>query len=317
MTPRHQHGAALLLIMMMLVVAALSWGVNYLNKSGGELKAAREAKTTEALALAKAAVIAESLSSTNPGRLICPEDTTVIGTPLEGQARGACSNTALTIGRLAWRSLGAGDLRDGDGNALWYVYSPGFQASPINTDTPAQLLLDGRAMVAIIFSPGPTLTGQNRPAASAIPNVTAYLDGENANGDFIFTSPSDNQNINDRAIGITKDELFVSLAGRVVATARGVDTANGLRQYFAGNGNNLPWAASATDGSQQANLAQGFLPDADLNYPDAGSYWIHPPPPVANRNDWLRLIQYQRISSNRAKLWIPSAGGKEYFYDFP
>lgn len=98
---------------------------------------------------------------------------------------------ATVIGRFPWRSLGIAALRDGHGECLWYVVSGGHQriqqASPMNWDTLAHLdlkiadgtvtlaalLTDAQAHdrpVAIIFSPGPTLSGQDR-AKSAADNV--------------------------------------------------------------------------------------------------------------------------------------------------
>lgn len=95
------------------------------------------------------------------------------------------------IGRLPWRSLGVAALRDGHGECLWYVVSGGHQriqqTSPMNWDTLAHLdlktangsaalaalLTDAQAHdrpVAIIYSPGPTLSGQDR-AKSADDNV--------------------------------------------------------------------------------------------------------------------------------------------------
>lgn len=87
------------------------------------------------------------------------------------------------IGRFPWRSLGISALRDGHGECLWYVVSGGHQriqqSSPMNWDTLAHLdlkiasgsaalaalLTDAQAHdrpVAIIYSPGPTLSGQDR-----------------------------------------------------------------------------------------------------------------------------------------------------------
>lgn len=95
------------------------------------------------------------------------------------------------IGRFPWRSLGIAALRDGHGECLWYVVSGGHQrnqpGTPMNWDTLAHLDLqtaDGSAAlaalltdaqaherpVAIIYSPGPTLSGQDR-GKSADDNV--------------------------------------------------------------------------------------------------------------------------------------------------
>lgn len=95
---------------------------------------------------------------------------------------------ATVIGRLPWRTLGVGPLRDGQGECLWYAISGSHQRqqrlSPMNWDTLSQLEVvavpssDALASklisriasphdrpMAIIFSPGPVLSGsQNRGA---------------------------------------------------------------------------------------------------------------------------------------------------------
>ncbi|MDP2825972.1 MAG: hypothetical protein Q8O52_25190 [Sulfuritalea sp.] len=103
---------------------------------------------------------------------------------------GNNANVAV-IGRFPWRSLGVAALRDGHGECLWYIVSGGHQriqqASPMNWDSLAHLYLktaNGSAElvplltdaptherpVAIIFSPGPRLSDQDR-AKSADDNV--------------------------------------------------------------------------------------------------------------------------------------------------
>ena len=96
------------------------------------------------------------------------------------------------IGRFPWRTLGTGPLRDGHGECLWYALSGSHQriqqASPMNWDTLSQfniVIADGTAAmksaiasahdqpVAVIFSPGPPLDGQNRsPSTTDLSLVT-------------------------------------------------------------------------------------------------------------------------------------------------
>ncbi|MCX7148630.1 MAG: hypothetical protein NTY05_04340 [Rhodocyclales bacterium] len=95
-----------------------------------------------------------------------------------------------SIGRFPWRTLGTGPLRDGNGECLWYAVSGSHQriqrASPMNWDTLSQMdvvVANGTtAMVsaissahdrpiAVIFSPGPPLAGQDR-STSATDSVT-------------------------------------------------------------------------------------------------------------------------------------------------
>lgn len=93
---------------------------------------------------------------------------------------GNALNTTV-IGRLPWRTLGIEPLRDGNGECLWYAVSGSHQrqqlTSPMNWDTLAHLdvvVANGSASlaavlasaherpVAVIFSPGTSLPGQNR-----------------------------------------------------------------------------------------------------------------------------------------------------------
>lgn len=136
---------------------------------------------------------------------------------------GAFPATIETIiGRFPWRTLGTGPLRDGNGECLWYIVSAGHKSlginpAPMNWDTLGQLdivVANGETSmqsalasahdrpIAIIFSPGPPLAGQNRsnsttdvvsecggnydaknyldPAsATALGGVTNYLAGTN------------------------------------------------------------------------------------------------------------------------------------------
>src|SRR5690606_23241172 len=52
----------------------------------------------------------------------------------------SCSKTGgTTLGRLPWKTLGLPDLRDGDGERLWYAVSENFKNNPrSNCDFPGQ-----------------------------------------------------------------------------------------------------------------------------------------------------------------------------------
>lgn len=127
------------------------------------------------------------------------------------------------VGRFPWRTLGVPPLRDANGECLWMMVSAlhrriqGPNPLPMNFDTLGQLdvvVADGTAglntildnahqrPVAVIFSPGPQLPGQDRSAttehdvsecggnydaknyldpdvAAALANTSNYLDGTN------------------------------------------------------------------------------------------------------------------------------------------
>jgi len=115
-----------------------------------------------------------------------PDDLT--SQKLEGCDAANFSGNAIdttVVGRLPWRTLGLPPLRDGDGECLWYAVSGSHQrqqrASPMNWDSLAHLdvvVADGSGTlanaiasahdrpVAVIFSAGPPLTGQDRSTAA-------------------------------------------------------------------------------------------------------------------------------------------------------
>lgn len=259
-----QRGAALLIFMLIAIIAALSFLLNNLITRS----AARDNLTTmQTLAQAKEALIGWSAfrASTGvtgtPGMLPCPEDTTLIGLPTEGSALASCSNSVPVVGRLPWRTLGLPDLRDDAGEKLWYALSPGFRNSPINSDTPAQLTIDGIASsaVAIIFSAGPPLSGQSRPLPTAAtpPDVTQYLDLVNSSGSSSFVSTGSAGLFNDRIIAVTHRDLFNVVEKRV-----GREVRQALLNHFCGVGNFNDTGACITGGGNR------FFPrPADFNDP--------------------------------------------------
>jgi hypothetical protein len=94
---------------------------------------------------------------------------------------GSVASNYTVVGRFPWRVLGTEPIRDGYGECLWYVISGSHKrtqpVSPMNWDTLGQLDIVvanstntlGSILtsahdrpVAIIFSPGPALPGQDR-----------------------------------------------------------------------------------------------------------------------------------------------------------
>jgi hypothetical protein len=226
-----QRGLTLILWVFMLGIVAAAYMLRALN--GDMVKTERGKETAVALAEAKTALIGWAATRSTPGQLPCPEDTTLIGSVNEGNAKSSC--TLPAIGRLPWRSLGIGDVRGGNGERLWYVISPGFRTPPINSDSPAQLTVDGVAgsAVAIIFSPGLALAGQTRPVPTSAnpPDVTQYLDLSNSNGNGPFVTTGAADSFNDRLLIISHDELFGVVEKRVAR-----EVINALNDYFATNG---------------------------------------------------------------------------------
>jgi len=227
-----QNGAALIFLVSILALAVTAYALHSLT--GNEYKAERELITAKALVDAKSALLGWSVLQNSPGRLPCPEDLTVLGTASEGQAQSACTSPSPVIGRLPWRTLGLGDIRDGNGDKLWYVISSGFRTSPINSNTVAQLTLDGvpNSAVAIIFSVGSPLLAQARPAPTASPaSVTQYLEGSNNDGDNTFVSHGVIGSYNDRLISVRHSDLFSIVTNRVLRMIKG-DSTQGLVGFY-------------------------------------------------------------------------------------
>lgn len=309
------RGFALLIILALLSVGALYLVVEQLSVH--ELQRKRDDATANALAEAKAAIIGWAVTNgTLPGRLPCPEDVSKIGTGLEGQALANCSNVNPSIGRLAWRTLGTGQLLDGNSEPLWYVLSPGFRSAPINTNSLANLSVDGtvNAAVALIFAPGPPLAGQSRTAisASSPPLSTDYLDLTNNDGDSAFASTGNATTFNDRLTTISMQELGAALAGRIAGELRGYP-GKGLRGYFDLHGF-LPCAAAVVGGLPVANNVIGFFPagDPDISFDAATTN-------ILTNNQWFGIVSYRSpgcgaVGANSATIGF---GAKTIALKFP
>lgn len=229
-----QKGAALILLVFMIALILTTYAIR--TTTGVEYRAERDLKTANAQVEAKAALLGWSVRQSNPGQLPCPEDTSLIGATTEGRAKTSC--TLPAIGRLPWRTLGIGDIRDGNNEKLWYAISPGFRTPPININTAAALNINAlpNSAVAIIFSPGIPLSTQTRPVptASSPPDVTQYLDLSNNDGDSSFVTLGGVNIFNDKLMTITKEELFSLVIKRILREVRG-DNSQGLMKYHLDN----------------------------------------------------------------------------------
>jgi hypothetical protein len=185
-----QAGFAAILLLVILVLGSLYALLSGVNTATAELQQKRGDATTAALKQAKEALIAWSaLTATQgPGHLPCPDRDN------DGAGEGAaCGTPATRIGRLPWRTLGLPDLRDASGERLWYVVSANFVnqvGNPVNSDTQGQLTVTGLSpasnVIAIVFSAGPALAGQNRGGPDTgfgVPKTTVANYLENANAD--------------------------------------------------------------------------------------------------------------------------------------
>lgn len=225
---------------------ATSLGANAVNNE-------RERKISAVLARAKQGLLGRATVDVSlPGSLPCPDLVTHIAgnVPDDGIADlFAGTNCPSYVGRLPWRTLGLPDLRDPDGERLWYALSPNFRdyASHvlINDTTAGTLSISGSStlnnVVAVVFAPGAPLGSQARNSAANHNNVANYLEGANASGGPAFVSQTADANFNDRLITITVADL-ISFVERRVAN----EITVGLNRYFLA-ASMLPNPALVTD----------------------------------------------------------------------
>jgi hypothetical protein len=185
------QAAIILLFLVGLGVVALVYGLATPAKESIE----RDKKTAAALAQAKEALLGFAAGidlsaggAPRPGDLPCPD------LDNDGTADTPCAGSA--VGRLPWQRLGLPDLRDGDGERLWYAVSSNFKNNPrttcnppaqtagcLNSDTRGTINLRDRAgnvasngndawgsfnpsaVIAVIIAPGAVLQRQGAPAA--------------------------------------------------------------------------------------------------------------------------------------------------------
>lgn len=203
---QHNKGFVLIALVALLVVAGLYFFIS--NLSPELIEARRQEKTAAALVQAREALIGYAVRFREDqlktgtagvvyGYLPLPDLGNTrnqnVGCTEEGCDAANFAGNALNvtvIGRFPWRTLGTGPLRDSNGECLWYAVSGSHQRihrNPLmNWDTLSQLDVvvanSTAAMVsavtsaherpiAVIFSPGPLLPGQDR-RASVTDNVT-------------------------------------------------------------------------------------------------------------------------------------------------
>jgi len=230
-----QRGAVLILLLTVLVIGLAWYTVGALGQAV-PTRAERDLKTGAALRQAKRALLAYAAqyaargSTIEPGQMPCPESLNAVGTGRQGQASSNCGN-GVAVGRLPWETLGVDELRDGDGEPIWYVLSPGFRSAPINFGTPGRLTYDGtpNSAVALLIAPGPALNTQSDPAAppagcgkvdqqigtrnTAALDPLNFLECGNATGQNMFAGPS--RWSNDAVIAITAADWSRAVAGPV------------------------------------------------------------------------------------------------------
>lgn len=281
-----QSGVAALLFLFVLIFGVAGWLVSGLSSARFEIE--RDTQTAAALAKAKEALIsyaANDPGATRPGELPCP-DVNNDGVIIVSQDYSG-SNCTNLLGRLPYRTLGLPDLRDADGERLWYALSNNFRANgtnAINSDTTGQLVVTGSSpasnVVAIVFSPGPALSAQVRNTAN-VNDATHFLEGENANGPPNYVAGMTSATFNDRALTIVADELFSIVEKRVIK-----EVERALSHYY----NFDP-------------MQRVFPPPARFNDSDCFT------PPITTGCQSDPSVDQGRIPANPTpRAWTPSAG---------
>ncbi len=245
------RGGIAILLMAVLFAAAIAWFSTSLGTIA--VHGERERKTATSLAQAKQALVGRAaIDASLPGSLPCPDMVTHIAgnVPDDGIADLFAGNKCPSyVGRLPWRTLGLADLRDADGERLWYALSPNFRdfaaLVQINDSTPGTLSIAGNAtssnVVAVIFSAGAALGTQSRAGAANQSNAANYLDGANAAGGPAFINQAASASFNDKLATITVAELMAIVEKRVAS-----EITIGLNHYFVAN-SVLPNAALPAD----------------------------------------------------------------------
>ena len=299
-----QKGAAMLIFLAILILATAAYLVADFNLL--KSKSDKVQRTQQALNEAKLAVMSWSVNNnilcesyddasregeldcTVPGKLPCPEDMNLIGGPNEGMSKVDCEEPN-NIGRLPWKTLGIGDIRDGNGDKLWYAVSSGFHHAPSNYNTKANLKISqqANAAVAIIFSPGQPLNEQKRINQT---DVTQYLDLSNISGVPTFITGRAGLNFNDVMATITKEELFKVVNMRVLGEVRGAVGKGGVVDFYSKNGH-YPYADIQGDGQSDDMSFNGTpsyegVTGRDLSFsPNVKA--------MLKNNGWPSLIEYQ------------------------
>ena len=303
----HSRGQALLILVAMLSVAAVL--LVYGSSTEASRRVTAENRTQIALEEARQALIGRALADANrPGSLPCPD----------GDDDGSAdffvgSACASYVGRLPWRTLGIGALRDEAGERLWYVLAPAWRdhsaAPAINADSRGALVVwsqhDERVItteaVAIVFAPGSAVGPQARDSAS-VPCPSAsrntprnrcasnYLDsaGKANNaapaGPFIMAGAS-TEAFNDRLAVIVTADFMPLLERRIALEARDALLAYRSRSAC----RCFPWADSAHDGASDIGTSRGRLPVAD---PRPEPWPTGALPRYLRDNGWTRSIHY-------------------------
>lgn len=328
-TASKQTGLVTIFILLIASLAAVGFIFNLTNST--KIK-----NTRQALVQAKDALIGFSVGRQTPealanqsmaGAFPCPD------TNNDGVADGCGASTY--IGRLPWKTLGLSDLRDGDGECLWYVISPIFRNTiqisargdtepALNSATAGSITLFNDQAIALpapasnaiatIIAPGAplgsqsrvdlgsTVCGGNNTAANyldksmEINNATGNKEGNNLS----LIMGTVDSTFNDRIIYITQEDLYKPLRKRVAKEIIGkFTTVKRLHEYYKVN-NKYPCPAKPDTVAQDCTINTGFVPYKDSDVALKYQAWL-------GNNGWFGLTSYVYSAPDRVSLTV--AGG--------
>lgn len=208
---KSQRGIVLVLILLALIVGVGVLLVAKMGSSSTQLQ--REAHNHRVLLEARNALVAHAVS-----RSFRPTENMLFSLPCpdmndDGLAEPACGNAAGTtgqsqrLGRLPWKTLGLDDLRDANGERLWYAVSSKYKANTLNDDinpttgigtitlrnSTSAMIHDGSSSdtynpnaagaIALVIAPGSPLTRQDSPQ----PQDRSCI-GDSCNSPYICTT---------------------------------------------------------------------------------------------------------------------------------
>lgn len=245
--PARSRGAALLVFMLVMLMVVSGVLIERLSARAA-LANKRSAEATQALAAAKAALIAYAVQDDNrPGELPCPDfdydGGLAFSPPAPSISDYSGSNCRSRLGWFPYRAVDTPELLDDSGARLWYAVSDVYRTNSgvaLNSETPGTLDLDGTTdVVAVIIAPGEALDTQARPVQSvpldAVADRGQYLENVNADGNLDTYVSTPGSDFNDRVMIITRAELMREVEKRVVGEVLG-----SLKTFHAAHGV-FPW----------------------------------------------------------------------------
>jgi hypothetical protein len=190
-----QRGGAFIIFITVLVLGGLSLLLSGLNQGIAQKTENRE-QTIKALAEAKAALIGHALTYAEthrgqpPGYLPCPDQDG------DGEADAPCGLTGESIiGFFPWKTLGLSQLRDGNGDCLWYAVSGTYKNSPKQAldnnsdglfrikDYKNNIIIGNTSLeqaIAVLFSPGIAISTLSTTQSRGITGVATECGSSSA-----------------------------------------------------------------------------------------------------------------------------------------